>query len=193
MPAKRPAPRLPVLDEAHMNGAARAMEAIRSGPRGKSIVPRGPFADLAACAGIRAIGAGLRRTIAVIRRRCRRACPNSPSAMPRGSGARSMKWFRARTAALAAGVKPKTIQDLRAGRVPKSAAKDERAVYRDFIQEIYKKRRVSGRRSAYKRRRRAATIRPRYPRLLRHDLDDVVTEMLALDRGARRCTRCKLR
>ena len=43
-----------------------------------------------------------------------------------------------------AGVKPKTIQDLRAGRLPKTAAKDERAVY-DFIQELYKKKRVSDR------------------------------------------------
>ena len=45
MPAKRPAPRLAVLDEAQMNEAQRAlMEALRSGPRGKAIVPRGPFA-----------------------------------------------------------------------------------------------------------------------------------------------------
>ena len=44
--------------------------------------------------------------------------------------------------------KTKTIDDLRAGRAPKSAAKDERAIY-DFIQEIYKKRRVSDR--TYKR------------------------------------------
>ena len=41
-------------------------------------------------------------------------------------------------------MKPKTFADLRAGRVPKSAAKDERAIY-DFIQELYKKRRVSER------------------------------------------------
>ena len=45
MPAKRPAPRLPILDEAHMNDSQRALlEAIRSGPRGKSVTPRGPFA-----------------------------------------------------------------------------------------------------------------------------------------------------
>ena len=41
-------------------------------------------------------------------------------------------------------MKPKTIADLRAGRVPKSAAKDERTIY-DFVQELYKKRRVSER------------------------------------------------
>ena len=45
MPAKRPAPRLPVIDEAHMNDSQRTLlAAIRSGPRGTSITPRGPFA-----------------------------------------------------------------------------------------------------------------------------------------------------
>jgi 4-carboxymuconolactone decarboxylase len=46
------------------------------------------------------------------------------------------------------GVQPKTIEDLRRGRTPKSAPKDERAIY-DFIQELYKRRRVSTR--TYKR------------------------------------------
>ncbi|HZD28383.1 MAG TPA: carboxymuconolactone decarboxylase family protein, partial [Xanthobacteraceae bacterium] len=40
-----------------------------------------------------------------------------------------------------AGVKPKTIADIRAGREPKSAPKDERAIYA-FVQELYKTRRV---------------------------------------------------
>ena len=42
----------------------------------------------------------------------------------------------------------KTIADLRAGREPKSAPKDERAIYA-FVQELYKTRRVSDR--TYKR------------------------------------------
>ena len=46
------------------------------------------------------------------------------------------------------GVQPKTIEDLRRGRTPKSAPKDERAIY-DFIQELYKTRRVGAR--TYKR------------------------------------------
>ena len=45
-------------------------------------------------------------------------------------------------------VKPKTIADLQAGREPKSAPKDERAIYA-FGQELYKTRRVSDR--TYKR------------------------------------------
>ena len=48
------------------------------------------------------------------------------------------------------GLKPQTIEDLRRGRTPKSAPKDERAIY-DFIQELYKTRRVSER--TYKRLR----------------------------------------
>jgi 4-carboxymuconolactone decarboxylase len=47
-----------------------------------------------------------------------------------------------------AGVKPKTIADLRAGREPKSAPKDERAIYA-FVRELYKTSRVSDR--TYKR------------------------------------------
>jgi 4-carboxymuconolactone decarboxylase len=41
-----------------------------------------------------------------------------------------------------AGVKTETIRDLHQGRAPKSAPKDERAIY-DFVQELYKTRRVS--------------------------------------------------
>jgi 4-carboxymuconolactone decarboxylase len=41
-----------------------------------------------------------------------------------------------------AGVKPATIRDLQAGRAPKSAAKDELAIYA-FAKELYAKRRVS--------------------------------------------------
>ena len=42
------------------------------------------------------------------------------------------------------GVKPETIRDLRAGRDPKKAPKDERAIYA-FIKELYRDKRVSGR------------------------------------------------
>jgi 4-carboxymuconolactone decarboxylase len=52
------------------------------------------------------------------------------------------EWFAHAPMAERGGVKVKTIQDLRAGRTPKSAPKDERAIY-DFIQELYKTKRVS--------------------------------------------------
>ena len=45
MPAKRPAPRLALVNEQHMTEAQRALLAsLRAGPRGASITPRGPFA-----------------------------------------------------------------------------------------------------------------------------------------------------
>jgi 4-carboxymuconolactone decarboxylase len=50
--------------------------------------------------------------------------------------------------ALKAGVKPKVVEDLRKGRAPTSAPRDERAIYA-FVQELYKTRRVSD--QTYKR------------------------------------------
>ena len=47
-----------------------------------------------------------------------------------------------------AAVKRETSRDIKAGRAPKKAAKDERAIY-DLVQELYKTRRVSER--TYKR------------------------------------------
>jgi 4-carboxymuconolactone decarboxylase len=54
------------------------------------------------------------------------------------------EWFAHAPIAERAGVKAQTIRDLRAGRMPKAAPKDERAIY-DFITELYRTRRVSGR------------------------------------------------
>ena len=127
-----------------MTGAQRElMDKIRSGPRGKSVTPRGPFAvwlhapEFGQLA--QALGGHCRYKTGV---------PARLSEFAILCTARLWKaqyeWFAHEPPALAAGVKPKTVQDLRAGRVPKSAAKDERAIY-DFIQEIYKKRRVSDR------------------------------------------------
>ena len=52
------------------------------------------------------------------------------------------EWYAHVPQAERAGVKAQTIRDLHKGRVPKAAPKDERAIY-DFIQELYKTRRVS--------------------------------------------------
>ena len=57
------------------------------------------------------------------------------------------EWAAHEPQALKAGVKPATIQALRAGREPTSAPKDERAIYA-FIKELYLTRRASDR--AYK-------------------------------------------
>jgi 4-carboxymuconolactone decarboxylase len=58
------------------------------------------------------------------------------------------EWHAHAPIAEKAGVKPETIADLKAGRMPKKAAKDERAIF-DLVQELYKKRRVTER--TYKR------------------------------------------
>ena len=54
------------------------------------------------------------------------------------------EWFAHAKIAATVGVTAKTIADLRAGRAPKSAPKDERMLY-DFIMELYKTKRVSKR------------------------------------------------
>ena len=146
--AKRPAPRLPVLTEEQMNPPQRALvDALRSGPRGKSIEIRGPFAafihapafgDLA-----QRLGAHCRYKTAV---------PPRLSEFAILCTARlwraQYEWFAHEPMAEKAGVKRETIKALRAGRAPKSAPKDERAIY-DFVQELYSKKRVSD--ATYKR------------------------------------------
>ena len=148
MPAKRPAPRLPLIDEPHMTDAQRAlMQAIRSGPRGTAITPRGPFAvwmhapefgQLAQALG------GFCRYQTALSPRLSEFAILCTARLWRAQ----YEWYAHAPIAEKAGVKPKTIQDLRSGRLPKSAPKDERAVY-DFIQEVYKGKRVKDR--TYKR------------------------------------------
>jgi 4-carboxymuconolactone decarboxylase len=131
-----------------MTAAQKAlMESIRSGPRGKSVNPRGPFAvwlhapEFGQLA--QALGGHCRYKTAV---------PPRLSEFAILCTARlwraQYEWYAHAPIAEKAGVKPKTIADVRAGRAPKSAPKDERAVY-DFVQELYKTRRVSDR--TYKR------------------------------------------
>lgn len=148
MPAKRPPPRLPVLEDSQMNEAQRAlMEAIRSTPRGRNVSPRGPFA-----VWLHAPDFG--RLAQELGAHCRykTALPPRLSEFAILCTARHWRaqyeWFAHAPMAEKAGVKPKTIADLRAGREPKSAAKDERAIYA-FVQELYRTRRVSDR--TYKR------------------------------------------
>jgi len=54
------------------------------------------------------------------------------------------EWAAHEPQALRAGVKPATIQALRAGREPSSAPKDERAIYA-FVKQVYATRRASDR------------------------------------------------
>jgi 4-carboxymuconolactone decarboxylase len=145
---KRPSPRVAILREEQLNPTQRAlMDAMRSGPRGKSLPIRGPFA---AFLHAPAFGDLAQRLGAY----CRYKTTLSPrlSEFAILCTARlwraQFEWYAHESIALKAGVSAKTVRDLKAGRAPKSAPKDERAIY-DFIQELYKTRRVSDR--TYKR------------------------------------------
>jgi len=144
MPAKRPTPRLPVLDEAQMSEAQRSlMDAIRSGPRGTSITPRGPFAVWLHAPEFGHLAQALGGHC-----RYKTALPPRLSEFAILCTARlwraQYEWFAHAPMAEKAGVKAKTIADLRAGREPKSAPKDERAIFA-FVRELYKTNRVSDR------------------------------------------------
>jgi 4-carboxymuconolactone decarboxylase len=147
MPAKKsakkmPPPRVPILDEKSLTPAQRALlDSIRSGPRGSSTTIRGPFAvflhapafgELAQqlggyCRFKTGVPPRLSEFAVLVTARLWRA---------------QYEWFAHVPQAERAGVKAETIRDLHKGRMPKAAPKDERAIY-DFIQELYKTRRVS--------------------------------------------------
>jgi 4-carboxymuconolactone decarboxylase len=144
MPAKRPAPRLPVPAEADLNEAQRALlAAIRSGPRGASITPRGPFAVWMHAPEFGQVAqpvGGFCRYQTSLPMRLSEFAILCTARLWRAQ----YEWFAHEPLADKAGVKAKTIQDIKAGRKPASAPKDERAIY-DFVQELYKTKRVSDR------------------------------------------------
>ena len=139
---KMPPPRIEVLAEDKLTAVQRALlDSIRSGPRGGSTTIRGPFAvflhapefgELAHqlggfCRYQTAVPPRLSEFAILVTAKLWRA---------------QYEWFAHVPQAERAGVKTETIRDLHQGRAPKSAPKDERAIY-DFVQELYKTRRVS--------------------------------------------------
>jgi 4-carboxymuconolactone decarboxylase len=145
---KRPQPRVKILTDEQLNPTQRAlMDAMRSGARGRSLTIRGPFA-----AFLHAPKFG------DLAQRLGEHCRYKTTVPPRLSELAILctgrlwraqfEWYAHEPMALKAGVSARTIRDLKAGRAPKSAPKDERAIY-DFVQELYKTRRVSDR--TYKR------------------------------------------
>jgi 4-carboxymuconolactone decarboxylase len=147
MPAKKsakkmPPPRVPILDEKSLTPAQRALlDSIRSGPRGSSTTIRGPFAVFLHAPAFGELAQQLGGYC-----RFKTAVPPRLSEFAILVTARlwraQYEWFAHVPQAERAGVKAQTIRDLHKGRVPKAAPKDERAIY-DFIQELYKTRRVS--------------------------------------------------
>jgi 4-carboxymuconolactone decarboxylase len=147
MPAKKPAKKMPpsrvrVLAEGELSSAQRALlDSIRSGPRGGSTTIRGPFAVFLHAPAFgelaQQLGGHCRFKTAVPPRLSEFAILVTAKLWRA-----QYEWFAHVPQAERAGVKGETIRALHQGRVPKSAPKDERAIY-DFIHELYKTRRVS--------------------------------------------------
>jgi 4-carboxymuconolactone decarboxylase len=143
MPAKKlPTPRLPAIPDDKLTPEQRALiEAIRSGPRGQATQMRGPFAVFLHAPAYGELAQQLGGF-----------CRLKTSVPPRLSEFAILvtaklwraqyEWHAHVPHAERAGVTPATIKALRAGRLPKSAPKDERIVY-DFIKELYDRKRVS--------------------------------------------------
>ena len=146
--AKRPAYRLTDPDENKLTAEqVKLRDAISAGPRGIRKKFNGPFAIWMQAPEYgyfaQALGAHVRYNTAL--------SPRQSEFAILCTGAKwkaQYEWFAHEPMALKAGVKPETIKDIKAGRAPKSAQKDERAIY-DFVQELYKTRRVSDK--TYKR------------------------------------------
>ncbi len=144
MSPKRLAPRLAVIDEANMNDAQRTLlDSLRAGPRGASITPRGPFAVWMHAPEFGELAQRLGAHC-----RYKTALPPRLSEFAILCTARlwraQYEWFAHAPMAEKAGVKPKTIENLRLGRAPTTAPNDERVIYA-FVQELYKSRRVTDR------------------------------------------------
>ena len=140
---KMPPPRLPAIPEEELTPEQRSLiDSIRSGPRGQFKMS-GPFycylhapafGELA-----QKLGAHCRFGTTVPPRLSEFAILVTAQHWKS-----HYEWTAHAPIAERQGVKPETIRDLRAGRAPKTAPKDERAIHA-FIKEIYRDKRVSNR------------------------------------------------
>jgi len=138
---KQPSPRLPAVAMDNLTPAQQAIvDAINAGPRGR-FMNAGPFAVFlhAPTYGMLAqqLGGHLRFNTSVPPRLSEFAILCTGRFWKA-----QFEWWAHAKIAVKQGVKEATIRDLYAGRVPKSAPRDELAIY-DFVKELYAKRRVS--------------------------------------------------
>lgn len=147
-PAKRPPYRLKEISDEQMTALQRALrDAIYAGPRGLRKKLTGPFQiwlnapELGHLA--QALGAHVRYKTTLSPRLSETAILVTAQLWKA-----QYEWHAHAPMAEKAGLKPATIKEIQAGREPKSAAKDERAII-DFVRELYKTRRASDR--TYKR------------------------------------------
>jgi 4-carboxymuconolactone decarboxylase len=139
---KQPPPRVAILEESKLTKAQRTLlDSIRSGPRGSKVNIRGPFAVFLHAPGFgelaQKLGGHCRYKTAVLPRLSEFAI-----LMTAKLWRAQYEWFAHVPQAQRAGVTPETIEDLHAGRRPKSAPEDELAIY-DFVDELHRTRRVS--------------------------------------------------
>jgi 4-carboxymuconolactone decarboxylase len=142
--AKRPSYRLKDIPDEQMTALQRALrDAIYSGPRGIRKKLTGPFQiwlnapELGHLA--QALGAHVRYKTSLSPRLSETAILATAHIWKA-----QYEWVAHAPQAEKAGVKPATIKDIQAGRMPKAAAKDERAII-EFVRELYKTRRVGDR------------------------------------------------
>jgi 4-carboxymuconolactone decarboxylase len=146
--AKRLPYRLKEIGDEQMDALQRSLrDAIYSGPRGIRKKLTGPFQiwlnapELGLLA--QAVGAHVRYKTSLSPRQSETAILVTANLWKA-----HYEWIAHAPQAEKAGVKPETIKAIQAGREPKSAAKDERAII-DFVKELYKTRRISDK--TYKR------------------------------------------
>jgi 4-carboxymuconolactone decarboxylase len=141
MPKDLQSPRLPKLAEDSLTADQRALaESIKSGPRGQFkmsgpfaiYLHSPPFGELA-----QKLGGHLRFKTSVPPRLSEFAILCTAQHWKA-----QYEWAMHAPMAEKQGVKPQTVREIQAGRPPKSAARDESAVY-TFVKELYANRRVS--------------------------------------------------
>jgi 4-carboxymuconolactone decarboxylase len=136
-----PPSRLPALDLHSLTGEQQALvEAIKAGPRGRFIM-EGPFAVYLHAPAYGELAQQLGAHL-----RFRTGLPSRLSEVAILCTGQYWKaqyeWMAHAAIAEKQGVKPATIRDIQAGRAPKSAPADEKAVYA-LVKELYATRRVS--------------------------------------------------
>src|SRR5262245_60973942 len=144
MPAKKsPTIRLPAIAEDSFTPAQRTLvDSIRSGPRGQFKMS-GPFYCYLHAPAFgqlaQSLGAHCRFGTSIAPRLSEFAILTTAQHWKS-----QYEWAAHVGIAEQKGVKPETIRDLRAGRAPGKAPKDEKAIYA-FIKELYRDKRVSNR------------------------------------------------
>jgi 4-carboxymuconolactone decarboxylase len=136
--------RLPALTEDKLDDTQRALlDGLRTGPRGDRVRLGGPFGVYMHAPAYGELTQHLGAFL-----RFKTSLPPRLSEFAILCTARMWRaqyeWHAHAPLAEKAGVKPETVADIRAGRAPKKAAKDERAIF-DLVQELYRKRRVGDR------------------------------------------------